>query len=77
MVSDEGEGLPNCWEVMDCAEETCRECPAYPGHGTECWKITGTRCAQGALMKASLSEKIIHCRNNCRFYREYVSKVYP
>jgi hypothetical protein len=69
--------LPNCWEIMKCAKDVCRECPAHPDHGRECWKLTGTKCDRGSLEKASLSEKIIYCRSHCKYYREYVSKIYP
>ena len=71
------EDLPNCWEVMDCGEDTCRRCPAYPDMGRECWKVTGTLCSQGKLKKADLGEKLLHCRNNCIYYKEYIKKVYP
>lgn len=69
--------LPNCWEVMNCGEECYKECPAYPDRGRECWKVTGTKCSGGAFVKATIAEKIIHCRNNCKYYREYVKRIYP
>lgn len=69
--------LPNCWEVMDCGEDTYSRCPAYPDLGKECWKVTGTLCAQGRFKMADLSEKILYCRNQCSFYREHASRIYP
>ena len=71
------EGIPNCWEVMECGMEVCMTCPAYPDHGRECWKVTGTLCDHGRLRKTDLSEKIIHCRSNCEYYRKYIKKIYP
>ena len=47
MMSENHKGMPDCWEVMDCPEEVRETCPAYPDHGKECWKLTGTKCAQG------------------------------
>jgi hypothetical protein len=71
------ESVPNCWEHEDCPEEVRKSCPAYPDMGKECWKITGTRCAQGKYEYTSLSEKIIYCRNHCRYYRDHIKKVFP
>ncbi len=71
------EGFPNCWEVMECEKGVCMTCPAYPDHGKECWKVTGTLCDHGRLRKTDLSEKIIHCRSNCEYYRQYIKKIYP
>ncbi len=64
----------NCWEIMKCSEEARNNCPAYPDKGLDCWKITGTQCSGGKYKKASLLEKIIHCRQ-CEFYEKYASKV--
>jgi hypothetical protein len=73
-VSDNTSGIiPECWEFMDCPEEVCRECLAYPHLGRECWKLTGTKCAQGALEKAELSEKITYCREQCKYFKKYFS----
>ena len=65
------DGIPKCWEFMDCPDEVCLECVAYPNFGRECWKLTGTKCAQGALEKAKLSEKITYCREHCEYFRKY------
>lgn len=69
--------LPECWEVKVCPTEVRDTCPAYPKMGRECWKITGTKCKGGAMEKKTLAEKIIHCRANCEYYRDYIKKVYP
>jgi len=63
----------NCWEHMKCSKEVYMKCPAYPEKGLKCWKITGTRCAQGKYVMASLEEKIRHCRQ-CDFYINYAEK---
>lgn len=62
---------------MDCPEEVCRVCPAHPDHGRECWKVTGTKCAGGKFIKSSAEEKILHCRNECGFYKTYLKGLYP
>lgn len=67
--------VPNCWEFNSCDEEICSKCPAYPDMGRECWKVTGTKCANGRYTKASLTEKIIHCRGNCEFYKTFLKDV--
>ncbi len=41
--------------------------------GLDCWKVTGTKCAQGKLVKATAMEKIEHCRT-CKFYIAYAHK---
>ena len=69
-----GGGLKmNCWEFMKCKESTFSVCPAYPDKGLDCWKVTGTNCAKGAIEKATAAEKIAHCRN-CDFYKTYAHK---
>ena len=63
----------NCWEHMKCAKEVCESCPAYPERGLKCWKVTGTKCAQGKYVMASIEEKIHYCRQ-CEFYKLYAEK---
>lgn len=58
---------------MKCSEQTFIACPAYPAKGLDCWKVTGTKCAQGKLVKATAMEKISHCRT-CDFYIAYAHK---
>lgn len=62
-----------CWEIVKCAEEVREKCPAYPDNGMDCWKVTGTMCAQGKYEKATLTEKLTHCMN-CEFYKQYAHK---
>lgn len=69
------EEVPNCWEYNGCTEETYRACPAYPHKGKECWKVTGLCCAVGRTC-SSFSEKILHCRNGCEFYRKYLKPFF-
>lgn len=71
------ETIPNCWEYNHCPEEMCRTCPAYPHMGKECWKVTGTNCAEGSLRKATFSEKILYCRNSCDFYKRWLKNLFP
>jgi len=58
----------NCWEFLKC--ETYASCPAYPNSGLDCWKKTGTKCSGGIMEKATIAEKILHCRN-CEFFKKY------
>lgn len=70
-------GAPNCWEFNNCPEPTRLRCPAYPDNGRECWKVTGTQCAEGRDSKKSLSEKILYCRNECLFYKKHLRSMFP
>ncbi len=63
----------NCWEFMNCREDTYKKCPAYPNQGLDCWKVTGTWCAKGTIQKATAKEKITHCRT-CNFYQQHANK---
>jgi hypothetical protein len=63
----------DCWEFMGCPGDVKRACPAYPDRGLDCWKVTGTNCAQGRYVKASVMEKIEHCRS-CDFYQKFANK---
>jgi len=64
----------NCWEVCKCPDETREKCPSYPSRGLDCWKVTGTKCEQGKFEKASLEEKVKHCRANCEFFKSYAHR---
>lgn len=61
-----------CWEFMKCPPKICDECPAYPDRGLDCWKVTGTKCAFGAIEKATLLEKLDYCKR-CGYYIEYAN----
>jgi len=63
----------DCWNFMRCGENTYENCPAYPNKGRECWKVTGTKCDHGKIEKASIAEKIDHCRS-CGYYSDYAQK---
>ena len=63
----------NCWEFMKCSEPTFESCPAYPHKGLDCWKVTGTKCDHGKLVKATAMEKISFCRA-CNFYNTFAHK---
>lgn len=63
----------DCWDYKKCAETVRDECPAYPDHGLNCWKVTGTNCGLGQMKMKSLAEKIEYCRG-CDFYIEYANK---
>jgi hypothetical protein len=63
----------NCWELLKCPPETYGECPAYPDKGLDCWKVTETKCDNGKHEKATIQEKINHCRQ-CDFYVKYANK---
>ncbi len=77
MMSEYYKGIPDCWDIMCCPREVRASCPAYPDHGSECWKVTGTMCAQGKFNKKNLSEKILYCRNECEFYKEFIRDKFP
>lgn len=69
--------IPNCWEFLNCPPDTCSICPAYPDRGRECWKITGTRCKGGSFVKERFDAKILHCRNECDYYKTHLKRFYP
>ena len=60
----------NCWEYKDCPPEIHRFCPAYPDNGHECWKIPGTKSADGEVLLFRLHDKIERCFA-CDFYVHY------
>ena len=64
----------NCWEFMKCDKVIFEKCPAYPNHGLDCWKVTGTKCGKGQLEKATIHEKVHYCRQ-CEFFKEYAHKM--
>lgn len=55
-----------CWEVMNCPAERRKSCPAYPGHGGDCWMVTGTQC--GGAEQGTYREKMANCRQ-CETYK--------
>lgn len=56
----------NCWEHRSCPTDRRDSCPAYPGRGTECWKVTGTMC--GGVEQGDMTAKITKCRA-CSYYQ--------
>lgn len=62
-----------CWEHLKCSDSVRGSCPAYPDRGRSCWKVTGTMCDGGRMRKATVAEKVEHCRN-CEFYINYAEK---
>jgi hypothetical protein len=71
------EDIPNCWEFLGCDMDVCGDCTAYPDHGRECWKLTGTKCKGGKFMKTTIEDKLLHCRNECDFYKTHLKELYP
>ena len=63
----------NCWEFRHCPEATFKDCPAWPGRGLDCRKVTGTKCDSGRIEKTSLHEKIEFCRT-CDYYKQHAHK---
>lgn len=68
-----GQVVVNCWEYKGCPKDVYWSCPAFPNHGRDCWKVTGSRCEMGRYEKATIAEKLVHCRN-CEFYVKYANK---
>lgn len=63
----------NCWEEKKCGRipggDKAKElgvCPAYPDHGSDCWKVAGTFC--GGKVQGSFAQKLKGC-SNCKFYQ--------
>ncbi len=62
---------------MKCPEKVRDTCPAYPKHGRECWKLTGTNCGAGKSDMTTYEAKILYCRNECEYYKTYLKDIYP
>lgn len=63
----------NCWEFKKCGRQAggpkaneMGVCPAYPSHGTQCAKRTGTLC--GGKVQGSFAMKLGSCMQ-CDFYK--------
>jgi len=63
----------DCWNFKNCNESKRDCCPAYPYSGMSCWKVTGTKCGNGEVEMATLSEKVSYCRK-CDFYKHHAVK---
>ena len=61
----------NCWEFKKCPEDRKKQCPAFPGRGLDCWKVTGTMCM--GIEQGTTALKIAFCRS-CNFYNKYANK---
>jgi DNA-binding XRE family transcriptional regulator len=59
-----------CWDVLDCAQERRRDCPAWEFNvGHLCWFINGTICE--GKPRVSWSSKMRVCRR-CRVFKNNV-----
>ncbi len=58
-----------CWDFLKCGRE--KDCPAYPDHGFDCYKVTGTECR--GEKQGSYDDKIAKCRTSCAFYDNLLS----
>jgi len=55
----------DCWTYNECSPERKAKCEAFPSHGTDCWRVTGTMCK--GVAQLDISTKIGTCRK-CGFY---------
>jgi hypothetical protein len=69
----------NCWEVKKCGRipggdkvDSLGICPAYPDHGSDCWRLAGTFC--GGKVQGTSAQKLMSCVE-CNFYKELNSMV--
>ncbi|MEW5706376.1 MAG: two-CW domain-containing protein [Actinomycetota bacterium] len=56
----------NCWEFKKCGRDKTNDCPAYPNHGHECWRVAGTMC--GGEVQGTFAKKLASCME-CDFYK--------
>jgi len=56
--------VKNCWEEQNCGDVR-NQCPAYPDHGQDCWRVAGTLC-RGKL-QGTPEEKREFCLFDCGF----------
>jgi methyl-accepting chemotaxis protein len=59
----------SCWDYMKCGTE--RTCPAYPDHGRDCWKVSGTLCR--GTVQGTPEEKYRDCVTLCKFLEGVIS----
>ncbi|MDO8736982.1 MAG: diguanylate cyclase [Thermoleophilia bacterium] len=60
--------VPNCWEVMDCAESVC---PSYGKKHEKCWLTAGTYCH--GKIQGKFATKIGDC-SSCEVYQGFVGE---
>jgi len=60
-----------CWEFKKCGRDKTGDCPAYPNHGKECWRIAGTMC--GGKIQGTFAQKLANCMD-CDYYK-YVKGI--
>ena len=68
----------NCWEFKKCGREKggikvneLGICPAYPGHGSDCWLVAGTFC--GGKVQGVFAQKHATCMI-CDWYKQVKAK---
>ncbi|MBJ6724141.1 two-CW domain-containing protein [Geomesophilobacter sediminis] len=62
----------NCWEFTRCGREEggakveeLGTCPAFPDHGTDCYRVSGALCGEAG--RGSFADKLARCAA-CDFY---------
>lgn len=55
----------DCWEFKNCSEDRKQDCPAYPGHGKNCWRVAETLC--NGRKQGTFAQKLAFCME-CEFY---------
>jgi PAS domain S-box-containing protein len=68
-LAGEGREIRNCWDVMQCGEETC---PAFGNASLRCWMTTDVRCCI-SMREGSFDERLRVC-SGCRYFNEEVVK---
>ncbi len=71
----EEESIPNCWDVVNCDQDTREKCTIYINDiGRECWMVTGTMCDESGKI-ISFTDKMKKCRK-CDFFIKYAKRPY-
>lgn len=61
------DGLPTCWEQLDCDKT---DCPVYGREHTRCWLVAGTFCR--GEVQGKFANKLGNCRE-CEVYKTATS----
>lgn len=62
----------NCWDILNCTEETRGNCPAWEfDSGDLCWFINGTICTGKA--HATWQDKIEECKT-CKVFSSFFNE---
>ena len=57
---------------MSKAKEEYENCPAYPEHARDCWKVTENKYNCSKNEAPSFFKKLFFCKNDCKYFKTYL-----